>query len=165
MQKSNAAPADIRNIFKRWPAFYVFITIVFGPMFFSGLSPKRFLTKYPAAGKTLNLGSGPRTFKDAAVVNIDIYAYPGVALVADIVSVPLSDGSAARIICDQVLEHAPEPMRAVREIHRLLAPGAVAYIATPFLYPFHFSPSDYQRWSTEGLRELFKDFEMVEIPA
>lgn len=154
---------DIREVFKRWPAFYFFIATVFGPVVFCGLSARKFLQKYPSDGVILNLGSGPRIFKNKNVLNVDMHQYAGVSVVADVTSVPKPDGSASRLISDNVLEHVKDPAAAVKEMHRLLERGGIAYIATPFLYPFHFSPSDYQRWSVEGLRELCIDFEMVEI--
>ncbi|QQR64944.1 methyltransferase domain-containing protein [Candidatus Kaiserbacteria bacterium] len=153
---------DIRNFFKRWQFFYFFIANVFGPMMFCGLSAVAFLKRYPSEGKVLNLGSGPRILSKG-VVNVDFYPYTGVEIVADINSVPLPDASVARIISDNVLEHTSLPSKAVLEMRRLLCKDGLAYISTPFLYPFHTSPSDYQRWTDEGLRELFKDFEMVEI--
>ena len=153
---------DVREYFKRWPAFYFFIATVFGPLMYSGVSTQQFLRRYLSTGKILNLGSGPRIISKA-VTNVDIEAYSGVSLVADVNAVPLPDGSTSRIISNTVLEHVRDPDAAVREMYRLLEKGGMAYITTPFLYPFHSSPSDYHRWSAEGLRELFKDFEIVEI--
>ncbi len=155
--------SDIRTFFKRWPTFYFFVATVFGPMFFSGVSAKKFLHRYPRAGKTLNLGSGPRLYPGLGVTNIDINLYRGVDMVADACAVPLPDGSAARIISDNVLEHVVAPQVAVAEMYRLLESGGFAYISTPFLYPFHSSPSDYQRWTKQGLLELFSGFEMVKF--
>ncbi len=151
---------DLRIYFKRWPRLYYFVGVVFGPMLFSGLSAKTFLKKFPTNGTTYNIGSGPRVVA-AGVVNIDVTKYPTVDIVADAGSIPLPDGSATRIISDNVFEHLKKPERAVAEMQRLLAPGGLAYIATPFLYPFHSSPSDYQRWTAQGLRELFSNFEIV----
>lgn len=156
------ATFDIRNFFKRWPKFYFFVATVFGPLMFCNLSGKQFLTKYVKEGKTLNLGSGPRIIAPE-VTNVDIYPYAGVAIVADITHVPLSDGEVSRIISDNVLEHVKDPKSVVKEMHRLLQTGGLAYIAVPFLYPFHSSPSDYQRFTKEGLHELFIDFEILEI--
>jgi SAM-dependent methyltransferase len=131
-------------------------------MFFCGLSSKKFLQKYPTKGAIFNVGSGPKIL-GANVINVDIYPYPGVSIVADACNVPKPDGSVSRIISDNVLEHVTDPRAAVREIHRLLEPGGYAYIAIPFIYPFHSSPSDYQRWTVEGYRELFKDFDITEL--
>ena len=153
---------DVREFFKRWPTFYFFIATVFGPLMFCNLSAKKFLAKYPREGRTLNIGSGARII-GSEVENVDIYPYKGVSIVADATHLPLENSSVSRIISDNVLEHVKNPQAVVAEMYRLLEPGGLAYIATPFLYPFHSSPSDYQRWSAEGLRELFAEFEMVEL--
>lgn len=153
---------DVREFFKKWPKFYLFIAAVFGPMQFVGLSPKGFIRRYPSFGKILNLGSGPHIL-GKHVINVDMRAYPGVSIIADIASVPLPDGSASRIVSNTVLEHVKDPIAAVGEMHRLLERGGIAYVTVPFMYPFHSSPSDYYRWTREGLAELFQDFEIVEI--
>jgi len=163
MKDSSIASSDIRSFFKRWPRFYFFIATVFGPVLFVGLGSEAFLKKYPTSGRILNLGSGPRILKHPNVTNVDIHPYKGVSIVADIKSVPLEGGSASRIISDNVLEHVPDPQKAVAEMHRLLEKDGLAYIATPFLYPYHSSPYDYQRWTKQGLIELFRDFDVVEI--
>ena len=139
--------SDIRDHFKKWPAFYFFIATVFGPMLFCGISAEKFLKNYSRKGKTLNLGSGPRVYKKHDVMNIDIHPYPGVELLADVCAVPFPDASVARIVSDNVLEHVATPQKAVAEMYRLLETGGLAYISTPFLYPFHSSPSDFQRWT------------------
>ncbi len=162
MQKmKDTAAFDVRTFFKRWPKFYYFIAVVFGPVYFTGLSGKSFVSKYKITGTILNLGSGPRVIS-SDIKNVDIHPYIGVDIVADIMAVPLTDETVSGIISDNVLEHVEDPIRAVAEMHRLLKSGGLAYIATPFLYPFHASPSDYYRWSAKGLRLLFKDFEVVE---
>lgn len=156
------ATFDVRNFFKRWPRFYYFIGTVFGPMMYSGLSAKKFLERFPREGMTLNIGSGPRTI-NSEVVNVDIYPYAGVKIVADVNAIPLPSESVARIVSDTVLEHVTDPTLAVKEMRRLLAPGGLAFVTVPFLYPYHSSPNDYQRWTKTGVGELFRDFEIVEI--
>lgn len=131
-------------------------------MMYGGLSAKKFLFRYPGTGKMLNIGSGPRVLHDE-VVNVDIYPYAGVEIVADADAIPLPNESVSRIILDTVLEHVADPRSAVNEMHRLLARGGLAYITLPFLYPFHSSPSDYQRWTKAGATELLRDFEIIEI--
>ena len=95
-------------------------------------------------------------------MNVDIHPYQGVEIVADGSHVPLVDGSVARIISDNVLEHVKEPAEAVAEMYRLLEAGGIIYVATPFFYPYHSSPSDFSRWTIQGYKELFVDFEMLE---
>lgn len=164
MTTRSDASNRLKEYFKRWPRFYYFVFDVLGPVYFGGLSPWRFLERYHTGGTCYNLGSGARVLR-ADVVNMDITPYPGVSLVGDICNVPLSDGAATSVVCDQVLEHVAEPARAVAEIKRVLVRGGYAYVSTPFLYPFHASPSDYQRWTHAGLRRLFEryGFEVVDI--
>jgi SAM-dependent methyltransferase len=152
----------LREFFKRWPAFYYFIAKVFGPVWFTGLNPVHFLEKYEQEGIKVNLGSGPRKIR-ADVMNVDGEPYTGVDVVADITSLPIESNSVSMIICDNVLEHVPDSKKAVAEIYRILKPGGVAYISTPFLYPFHSSPNDYHRWTDQGLRVLFSEFCMREM--
>jgi len=153
---------QLRDFFKQWPAFYYFVALVFGPLFFCGLSGKNFLKKYPKEGNSLNLGSGPQQL-GAGVKSVDIQAFPGVDVVASLESLPFEHGSIARIVCDNVLEHIRVPTMAVKEIHRILENGGVAYISTPFLYPFHDSPGDFTRWTEQGLRGLLEEFEFIEL--
>jgi SAM-dependent methyltransferase len=155
--------SQFREFFKCWPVFYYFIVIVFGPTLLLGLNPKGFLKKYEKEGETINIGSGPRRI-DPMVKNVDKYQYKGVDIVADIEDmVPFADSSVSRIICDNVLEHVSNPYKAVHELKRILKSDGVLYISTPFCYPFHPSPSDFTRWTKEGLLKLFEDFEIVEI--
>lgn len=153
---------NIREYFKKWPALYFFVAYVFGPMLPLGLGTKGFLKKYPSRGRILNLGSGPRVISPE-ITNVDMTAYSGVTIVADVCNVPLSEGSASRIISNTVLEHVLDPKAAVTEMYRLLEKDGLAYITIPFLYPYHDSPSDYHRWTYQGVRDLFREFEIVEI--
>ncbi len=154
----------IREFFKRWPRFYRLIVYVFGPTLLIGLGPRAFLQRYApeGTGKVVNIGSGPLRLR-SDVVNYDITAYTEVDVVADIGHLPIEDGTVDTFVCDNVLEHVPDPRQAIRELHRILKPGGVGYISTPFLYPFHASPHDYQRWTASGLTVLCKDFSEVRV--
>ena len=161
--KADKEKGDIlRQFFKRWPRFYYAVAHIFGPIWFTGLSPKDFLSQYGINGVVVNIGSGPRRIKDG-VVNIDAHAYAEVDVVGDITALPLEANSVQGIICDNVLEHVSDPKKAMEEIHRVLAPKGVAYISTPFLYAFHSSPSDFYRWTHEGYAQLCKDFAIREV--
>jgi SAM-dependent methyltransferase len=161
-QKNTPDSFDVRMFFKRWPRFYYFIGTTFGPLMFSGLSAPKFLERYPRQGTILNIGSGPRIINEK-VTNVDIYQYEGVKIIVEGNSIPLPDESVTQIISDTVLEHVTDPVGAVKEMHRLLMSGGLVYATIPFLYPFHSSPSDYHRFTKEGILELFSDFEIVEI--
>lgn len=150
----------LRDFFKRWPRFYYTIVILFGPVFFMGLSPKKFLKKYCSESPVFNLGSGPRIISPE-VINVDLFPYEGVSIVADIGNLPLSDASSAGIICADVFEHVSDPERVVQELFRVLKPQACAYISVPFMYPFHASPHDFNRWTEPGLDRLLSGFAIV----
>jgi SAM-dependent methyltransferase len=62
------------------------------------------------------------------------------------------------VITDQVLEHLSDPKRAVEESFRVLKIGGVAIHTTCFLNPIHGYPSDYYRFSREGLRSLCEPY-------
>lgn len=58
------------------------------------------------------------------------------------------------VICEQVLEHVPNPEMAVKNIYAMLRDDGVAVVTTPFLIKFHAFPHDYSRWTPAGLSEL-----------
>ena len=83
-------------------------------------------------------------------------------IVGDIQSLSFKDNSIDGIICNAVLEHVPQPHRAVSEIFRVLKPGGEAFIYVPFLFLFH-TKEDYFRFTDKAIVFLFKDFDEVVI--
>jgi SAM-dependent methyltransferase len=74
---------------------------------------------------------------------------------SDILAIPVEDGSYDGVICTEVLEHVPEPSRALLEIGRILKVGGIALISAPLgsrlhQLPYHyyggFTPQWYQRF-------------------
>ncbi len=145
----------VKTLLRKSPLLYRFLIFLISPVCFSGQSAKRFLKRYGTDALMLNIGSGihkPRP----ELVNVDIFYYKGVDLVANAEELPLPTGSVDAIICESLLEHVPRPQKIVDEMYRVLKPGGGLYIVIPFVYPFHASPNDFQRWSVTGLRELVK---------
>lgn len=68
---------------------------------------------------------------------------------------PVPDEYFDSAICINVLEHIPNPYAAVREIARILKPGGVLIVFTPFLARIHEEPHDYYRFTGYGLEYLF----------
>jgi SAM-dependent methyltransferase len=89
-------------------------------------------------------------------ITIDIDAYPGVDVAADVQALPFGDNSVSAIECDAVLEHVRNPVRAVAGMVRVLKPGSYIHVAVPFNQPFHAYPSDFHRWTVPGLEELLR---------
>lgn len=50
----------------------------------------------------------------------------------DVTKIPFDDDSFDVIICNHVLEHVPEDMRALDELFRILRPGGFAVLQTPY---------------------------------
>lgn len=60
------------------------------------------------------------------------------------------------VICEQVLEHVPDPVAAGRNLHALCRPGGQVLVSTPFLLRIHGSPDDFWRFTPNGLRKLLE---------
>jgi SAM-dependent methyltransferase len=67
------------------------------------------------------------------------------------------------ILSTQVAEHLPDPSVYFAECFRLLKPGGRLFLSTHGSFEDHSFPSDFQRWTAEGLkRDLGKSgFEIV----
>ena len=94
-------------------------------------------------------------------INLDWETAPNIF--ADVAQVPFARQYVDCIICTEVLEHLPNPQSCVDEIYRLLRNNGIAFVSVPFLYPVHADPFDFQRFTGDGLRNLFRDFKSVEV--
>jgi SAM-dependent methyltransferase len=94
-------------------------------------------------------------------VNVDLFPLPGVDVAADAERLPFPRGLFQRVECDAVLEHVRDPDRVMSEIERVLAPGGFAHIVTPFCHPFHEYPSDFRRFSPDGLRQIAGGLQVI----
>lgn len=81
------------------------------------------------------------------------------------------DESFDAVWCCAVLEHVRDPFAAAREIARVTKPGGEIWIEVPFVQPYHPSGrlhthgGDFWRFTPEGVRTLFPDFESVALGA
>ncbi len=73
---------------------------------------------------------------------------------ADAQSLPIADNSIDTVLLLDVLEHLPNPDKALEEIKKALKTGGHLIINVPFLYPLHDEPLDFQRWTQHGLQQL-----------
>lgn len=94
-------------------------------------------------------------------VNIEVERGCLVDVVADAHDIPFPDSYFDGIIAQSVLEHTRDNARIMSEMWRVLKPGGIVYVEVPFLQPVHMT-SDFQRYTLEGLKNLFADFECVQ---
>ncbi len=97
-------------------------------------------------------------------VAIDIRQSPLVNVMARGEQLPLKDDQFDIVLCTQMLEYVPEPPRVIREIHRVLKPGAVLLLSVPAVFPTD-SDEDLWRFTPGSLRLLLSCFRNVEIRA
>ena len=103
----------------------------------------------------LSIGGGP-TRPHPSLVNVNIGPFPNVDVVADAHRLPYAANSVDVIYCEAVLEHLQDPLRAVREMHRVLSKNGQLFACTPFLQAYHGYPNHYQNFSLTGHRHLFE---------
>ena len=70
----------------------------------------------------------------------------------DINAMHFADDTFDAAYCNAILEHVPEPTRAIAELLRVLKPGGVIWVEVPMTYPYHEAPKDYWRVTPDGLR-------------
>jgi len=160
--KSAGIENALKKVLRRFPKLYRFLILTISPACPVGLSARAFLRTYVKGANVLNVGSGVHRYRNT-MVNLDIHPFKGVDVVGDTHALPFGDGSFDAVISECLLEHIPDPMRAVQEYLRVLRPGGFAYVVAPFSYPYHSCPDDYFRWSVSGLRTLFRDWNIVRI--
>jgi len=125
----------------------------------------KFIERHASRGLTLDLGSqaGPYSALFPNRVSLDIRPGPGVQVVGDAQALGIGDGRFDVVLCTEVLEHLPEPQKAIDEMFRVLKPGGELLLTTRFLFPIHDAPHDYFRYTKYGLRHLLRRFDIVEL--
>lgn len=123
-------------------------------------------------GEVLNAGAGWRDIShlvEGRLVNQDI-TWEGdnrtnIDIFSPIHSIPRPDNFFDNILCIAVLEHVENPEKIIPEFLRVLKPGGHVVASVPFLQPEHKVPTDFQRYTKDGLQRLFSlhGFEIVSV--
>ena len=105
-------------------------------------------------------------FAGREFVGTDMREGPGVDRVEDLRALRFADGEVGTALCMDTLEHCADPIAAARELSRVVsANGGTLIVSSVMLMPIHGYPSDYWRFTPEGLRMLLKDFDHVDVAA
>lgn len=94
--------------------------------------------------------------------NLDLSDGGNRTIVADITACPEVETESFDVVAsNDVLEHVDRPWLAAAEMHRILRPGGLVFVSTLFSWRYHPCPHDYFRFTPDGLRVLFADFDEV----
>jgi SAM-dependent methyltransferase len=132
-----------------------------GPVHFQPLEHELEQVSKYISGRLLNAGCGNRDispivkrFGACEVVNYDMRSTIPGAIIGSLLDTPFADGEFDTIVCNAVLEHVPQIEKVMSELARSLKPGGNLIVAIPFLQPFHADPTDFRRYTEDGIREL-----------
>jgi SAM-dependent methyltransferase len=112
-------------------------------------------------GRVLNAGAGWRDVShlvEGELVNQDL-TWPGdertnIDIYSPLHQIPVQSNFFDAILCIAVLEHVENPEEVVPELYRVLKPGGHLILEVPFLQPEHKVPTDFQRYTKDGLVRL-----------
>lgn len=110
----------------------------------------------------VNIGCGNHRF-DENIIGLDIYDYDAVDVVCDLTRLPFKPDCVDAFISNSVIEHLPHPEVIVDNLFQSTKPGGKGIHLIPFMFPFHASPYDFQRYTHKGLEVLFDKWETEEV--
>ncbi len=132
-----------------------------GPVHFQPLKKELEQVREYFKGKVLNAGCGNRDLSEIIkefggdeIVNYDIESTIPDAVIGSLVDTPFEDNTFDSIICNAVLEHVPLIDSVMSELSRVLKPGGFLIAGVPYLQPYHLNPTDFRRYTRQGLEEL-----------
>jgi SAM-dependent methyltransferase len=138
-----------------------------GAYIIDGLREEFLIEAFDKAGSRevlLDVGCGTRPFRDMYdryveySVGTDVPYSPHdigeVQVLANGMALPFADEVFDIILCTEVMEHVPEPAMLMAEFSRMLKPGGLLVMTTPFMVPVHEAPYDFYRYTNHGLIHL-----------
>ncbi len=91
--------------------------------------------------------------------------FKGCDITADLLSLPFGEESIDNVLLTEVLEHCEDPPRAAREVYRVMKPGGMLLVTSPFIWPWHGTSDypDYWRFTDQAWRLMLKQFSHVKV--
>jgi SAM-dependent methyltransferase len=115
----------------------------------------------------LDIGSGRLRpykclFESERYIGLDYFEQADVN--GDAGHLPFSAGTASVVLATEVLEHLPEPTKALQEMNRVLHRGGHLVLTVPLIWGVH-DYVDYQRWTERGLTRILNEtgFEVLRL--
>lgn len=132
-----------------------------GPVYFQPLEQELRPVAHYLSGHLLNAGCGSRDVSEyllangvTKITNYDLDSRDPAVVVGPLESMPFDDGTFDSVLCNAVLEHVANAEESIRELARVVRPDGHVVVAVPFLQPFHACPTDFRRYTADGLAEL-----------
>jgi SAM-dependent methyltransferase len=122
-------------------------------------------------GNILNAGAGNRDISQLVVGTLFNQDIPeglhnaNIHIYSPLHAIPKPDGFFDTIICNAVMEHVRNPHEVMHEFARVCKPGGHLYLGIPFMQPEHKDPTDFQRYTQDGICELVNQhgFDVVKV--
>ncbi len=114
-------------------------------------------------GRVLDVGCGRRPYERTFFSGAGKYigadylsdrSWPDV--ICSAIDLAFADQSFDTVVSTEVLEHVPDPAKAVREMARVLKPDGHLVVSTPLYWPRHEVPYDFFRYPYDGMLYFIK---------
>jgi Methyltransferase domain len=110
------------------------------------------------ADSQLHLPPVRSLFPGQSFTGIDMFPGVGVDQLHDLRRLGIRDGSVGTALLLDTIEHVEDPPTAMRELERTLADDGILLLTSHFFFPIHRYPSDYWRFTADGILALLRDF-------
>jgi 2-polyprenyl-3-methyl-5-hydroxy-6-metoxy-1,4-benzoquinol methylase len=98
-------------------------------------------------------------FAEFEYIGCDIRQGLGVDRIEDAQALRFADGTVGTLILLEILEHLPDPNKAISEAYRVIKDDGLVILSVPFNARLHGFPSDYWRFTASGVYTLLFDFQ------
>ena len=126
------------------------------------------LKQYDDKNFVLNVGSVNKRLAPH-VKNLDILDGKNVDYACSADQMPIESNSVDLIITQETFEHISNPNEAIKECFRVLKKDGQIYFQVPFIVGYHPGPTDFYRFTKEGIQKFLTDagfkVEKIEITA
>ncbi|MBP6455163.1 MAG: class I SAM-dependent methyltransferase [Chitinophagaceae bacterium] len=126
--------------------------------------------KHNLSGRLLDVGCGRMPYKDEILNSTTVTEYIGLDIENPIynddifkpdvfwdgLKIPFEDNTFDSIILFEVLEHTDFPEQIISECFRVLKPKGKLLFSVPFIFYYHDTPHDFNRYTFYKLKSMFE---------
>lgn len=122
-------------------------------------------------GNFLDVGCGKMPYRDLITSESKVTEYTGLDIDTALVyhtavqpdftwdgeQMPFEDNTFNSGMATEVLEHCPDPVKVLREVHRVLKPRSTFFFTVPYLWTLHEVPYDEYRYTPFALERIVRE--------